>query len=161
MAPPPVPPGIGISRRLRWAAMELPGEIRRAMVAHALFSLPEEACGLLAADEEGGLRMAYCLSNVEHSPSAYALEPQEHFRALRHAEACGWHLAGVFHSHPRGPAYPSPTDVARALEPDWLHVVVGLAHPAAPEVRAFWIREGDIAEELLAEPDEQAQEVPS
>jgi proteasome lid subunit RPN8/RPN11 len=131
--------------------MELPVEIRRAMVAHGLFSLPEEACGLLAADEEGRLRMAYCLSNADRSPATYTLEPQEHFRALRHAETCGWHLAGVFHSHTHSPAYPSPTDVAQALEPNWLYVVVGLADRDAPEVRGYWIRDGKIEEETLAE----------
>lgn len=131
--------------------MELPAEMRRAMVAHAVFSLPGEACGLLAADADGRLRLAYCLSNATPSPTAYTLDPGEHFRAMRHAEAQGWHLAGVFHSHPRGRAYPSPTDVAQALEPDWLYVVVGLANPALPEVRGFWIREGRVEEEALVE----------
>ncbi len=111
--------------------MEVPAEIRRAMVAHAAFCLPDEACGLLAADAAGLLRMTY--------------------RALRHAEARGWHLAGVFHSHPGGPAYPSPTDIAQALEPEWLYVVVGLQAPAAPEVRAFWIRDGVVVEETVRE----------
>jgi proteasome lid subunit RPN8/RPN11 len=129
--------------------MQLPAEIRAAMVAHAAFSLPEEACGLLAADGSGRLRMAYCLSNASPSPTAYTVDPAEHFRAMRHAESRGWHLAGVFHSHPAGPAYPSPTDVAQALEPDWLYVVVGLAGPGAAEVRGFWIRGGVVEEEPL------------
>jgi len=130
--------------------MEVPAEIRRAMVAHALFCYPEEACGLLAADDEGRLHMAYCLSNVDRSPATYTLEPQEHFGALRHAETRGWHLAGVFHSHTHSPAYPSPTDVARALEPDWLYVLVSLEDRDAPAVRGFWIRDGEVAEEDLA-----------
>jgi proteasome lid subunit RPN8/RPN11 len=134
--------------------MEMPAEIRQAMVAHARFCLPEEACGLLAADEAGRLRMVYCLSNAEHSPVAYTLEPREHFRALRHAEGRGWHLAGVFHSHIHSPAHPSPTDVARALEPDWLYVLVSLEDPASPAVRGFWVRDGEVAEEPLAAAEE-------
>lgn len=129
------------------------------MVAHSLFCFPEEACGLLAADEQGRWRMAYCLSNADRSPSSYALDPQEHFHALRHAEACGWHLAGVFHSHPAGPAHPSPTDVARALEPDWLYVVVSLSDRDAPEVRGFWIRDGQMVEERLSEATRRMEEV--
>ena len=121
------------------------------MVAHALFCDPEEACGLLAADEGGRLRMAYCLGNADRSPVTYSLDPQEHFRALRHAEANGWHLAGVFHSHTHSPARPSPTDVAQALEPDWLYVLVSLEDRSAPEVRGFWIRDGKVEEEPLAE----------
>jgi len=123
------------------------------MVAHASFCLPDEACGLLAADGAGRLRMAYCLSNSAPSPTAFTLDPGEHFRALRHAEARGWHLAGVFHSHPGGPAFPSATDIAQALEPEWLYVVVGvvvgLQAPAVPEVRGFWIRGGVVEEEPL------------
>jgi len=131
--------------------MELPAEIREAMIAHARFCLPEEACGLLAADGEGRLRMAYCLTNAEHSPVVYTLEPREHFRALRHAEGQGWHLAGVFHSHTHSPAYPSATDAARALEPDWLYLLVSLQDPEVPDVRGFWVREGGIQEEPLVE----------
>lgn len=128
------------------------------MVAHASFCLPDEACGLLAADAAGRLRMAYCLSNSAPSPTAFTLDPGEHFRALRHAEAQGWHLAGVFHSHPGGPAFPSATDVAQALEPEWLYVVVGLQPSAAPEVRGFWIREAVIEEEVLQEAAGEAAE---
>ena len=137
--------------------MEIPAEIRRAMVAHASFCLPDEACGLLAADAAGRLRMAYCLSNSTPSPTAFTLDPAEHFRALRHAEARGWRLAGVFHSHPGGPAFPSATDIAQALEPEWLYVVVGLQAPV-PEVRAFWIRDGAVAEEAVRETAGEAAE---
>ena len=129
--------------------MDLPAEIRRALVAHAAFCLPDEACGLLAADSVGRLRMAYCLTNATPSPVAYTLDPGEHLRAMRHAEALGWHLAGVFHSHPRGPAGPSAADVAQAFEPEWLYVVVSLEEPVAPEVRGFWIRGGLVTEEPL------------
>lgn len=131
--------------------MHIPAEMRRAMVAHASFCLPDEACGLLAADAAGRLRMVYCLSNCAPSPTAFTLDPAEHFHAMRHAEARGWHLTGVFHSHPGGPAIPSATDVAQALEPEWLYVVVGLQAPAAPEVRAFWIRDGVVEEETVQE----------
>jgi proteasome lid subunit RPN8/RPN11 len=138
--------------------MELPAEIRRMMVGHSLVCHPEEACGLLAADESGRLRRVYCLTNADRSPVTYTLEPQEHLQALRDAEGRGWHLAGVFHSHPEGRAHPSPTDVARALEPDWLYVVVGLSDRTAPEVRGFWIRRGHVEEEPFVEQSGEARE---
>ena len=131
-------------------AVELPDQIREAMVAHARFAAPEEACGLLAADADGRLRMAYCLTNLDASPDAYALDPSEHIKALHHAERHGWRLAGVYHSHPQGTAVPSPTDVAKALEPEWLYAIVGLAG-AEPEVRGFQIRDGRVAEEPMVE----------
>lgn len=129
-------------------AVELPRPILDAMVQHARFAYPEEACGLLASDGSG-LRMAYCLTNVMASPTRFTVDPTEHFRAMRHAEGNGWDLSAVFHSHTHSAAYPSPTDVAAALEPDWLYVVVSLRDQVRPEVRGYWIRDGAVVEEPL------------
>lgn len=115
------------------------------MVSHARFARPQEACGLLAADAEGRLRMAYCLSNLDASAFSYTLDPSEHIRALYHAESLGWSLAGVYHSHPAGSAVPSATDVAKALEPEWLYAIIGLGN-GEPEVRGFRIRDGEVTE---------------
>ena len=130
--------------------MEIPDQIREAMVAHARFCFPEEACGLLAFDDAGRVRMVYALTNAEHSPVAYTIEPHEHIKALRHAERFGWHLGGVFHSHTHTGAYPSRTDVSRAPESEWAYLLVSLENEADPEVRAFWIDDdGNIKEEPL------------
>jgi proteasome lid subunit RPN8/RPN11 len=119
------------------------------MVAHARFELPNEACGLLAADERGELRMCYSLTNADRSPASFTVEPTEHFRAMQHAERNGWELAGVFHSHTRSAAIPSATDRRQALEPDWLYMVVGPSESDQPEVRAYWIADGRVTEEPL------------
>jgi proteasome lid subunit RPN8/RPN11 len=124
------------------STIDLPGQIHEAMVAHARFTDPEEACGLVAGDRQGRLQMVYCLTNVEHSATSYTIDPTEHFRALRHAESSGWDLVGAFHSHPRSPAFPSATDVRLAAEPDWIYFIVG----RAGEVRAFYLRDGATTE---------------
>jgi proteasome lid subunit RPN8/RPN11 len=49
----------------------------------------------------------------------------------------GWTFSAAFHSHTRTEAYPSPTDVARALG-DLVYVIVSLAEEP-PVVRAFLI----------------------
>lgn len=128
-------------------SVKLPTEIREAMLVHAYNCHPEESCGLLAGEPGGAIRMAYPLTNALHSPTNYTIEPVEHFRALRHAESMGWELVGVFHSHPHTGAYPSPTDVRLAPEPDWLYVLVGMETFDDPAVRAFRIRDGEITEE--------------
>ena len=123
----------------------LPDQVRWAILAHADNCAPDECCGLLATDAEGRIRFAYPLTNADPSPVSYTVDPAEHFHALRHAESRGWDLAGVFHSHPQGPAIPSMTDVQAALEPDWIYLI------AAPgEIRGFWIRAGVIEEISLA-----------
>jgi len=129
--------------------MRVPGRIRDAVLAHAAFCAPEEACGLLAGDNEGNLRMAYCLTNVQHSRFAYTVEPEEHFRALRHAEANGWELVGVFHSHPYSEAYPSGTDRRLASEPDWIYLIASLVGPVGSRLRGYFLRRGTVVEETL------------
>ena len=125
--------------------ISLPRQIRDAVVAHARFCAPLEACGLLAFDASATLRMAYCLTNVDASPTRFTVDPNEHLRAIRHAEGNGWVIAGAFHSHPASAAQPSPADIAGASASGWLYVVAGpLPHP---EVRGFAI-DGDRAVEV-------------
>lgn len=122
------------------ASLTLAAEIVAAMVQHARFADPDEACGLLAVDPTGDVTMVYCCTNIDASPYRYTVDPVEHYHAWRHAEARGWDIGGVFHSHPRGEPVPSATDVARALDPRWWYVVVG-----GEAVRAFRI-DGEVHE---------------
>jgi proteasome lid subunit RPN8/RPN11 len=91
--------------------VSLAAELIAAIVAHSRGVAPEEGCGLLAVDETGVVRHAYCLANVEHSPVRFTIDPDGHFAALQHAEGAGWRIGGDFHSHPRSAAQPS-TDIA-------------------------------------------------
>ena len=116
----------------------IPGPIRLAILAHAKYSLPNECCGLIAM-EDGAIRFAYPLTNANPSPVSFTVDPAEHFGAMRHAESQGWEILGVFHSHPEGDATPSPTDVAMAWDPDWIHVIVG-----GGELAVFVIRDGAV-----------------
>jgi len=119
-------------------------------VAHARSEYPNEACGLLAVDGDGCVRRGYCLRNVDASPVAFTVDPAEHFASLTDAEEEGWTLGGSFHSHPRTAPVPSRTDVERALEPDWVYVIVGPVDGPI-EVRAWRIRDGVATEEPIGE----------
>lgn len=132
------------------STIHVPEAIHRVMVAHARDCYPEEACGLLAARSDGRLAKAYPLTNVARSRVNYVIDPTEHFGALRDAESRGWELAGVFHSHTHSPAYPSPTDVALAPDPEWLYVLVGMERMDALSVRGFHIRDSRITETALS-----------
>lgn len=128
------------------AGIVLHPEHLEALLAHARFSAPEEACGLLAFDETGRLRFVYCLTNADRSAHRFTVDPTEHYHALQHAERSGWEIAGDFHSHPRGRAEPSPTDIEAAAAASWIHLVVGLGSSQGPRVRAFLIDEGRAVE---------------
>ena len=131
-------------RRIDRPGIEVPAQIVDAMIAHSRFTYPEEACGLVAADGGGRLRMVYCLTNSARSETAYTIEPTEHFRALQHAERRGWSLVGAFHSHPHSPPFPSATDLRLAAEPDWIYFIVG--SDDQNEVRGFRLRDGIVRE---------------
>jgi proteasome lid subunit RPN8/RPN11 len=129
----------------------VPEPIRKAILAHAENSLPDECCGLIAT-EEGAVRFAYPLTNANPSPATFTVDPLEHFGAMRHAESQGWEISGVFHSHPDGEATPSPTDVAMAWDPDWIHLIVGRGGLGEIEpVGLWWVSKGP---HELAQPPE-------
>lgn len=119
-------------------------------MSHAVSCLPAEACGLIAVDSSHRMRMAYPLTNVEASPTRFTIEPGEHFGAVSHAESRGWDIGGVFHSHPSGSAVLSPTDVDQPHDPDWFHLVVGLAPTIG--LRAWRIIDGAAVEVSLLTP---------
>ena len=118
----------------------LSDDLRRQIVEHCLAELPNEGCGLIAVADGHAVRV-YPTSNADASPSSYTIPPQEHFAALVDAESRGWEMGGVYHSHPYGPAEMSVTDLARAMEPHWVYVVVGLADRDRPVVEIATIGE--------------------
>ncbi len=125
--------------------------LHAAMVAHALRGFPLEACGLLAGDPDGTVRHFYPCENAAASAKVYTVAPRDHLRADRDAEANGWQVIGVMHSHTHTDAWPSPTDVAQAPDPDWHYVIVSLRDDE-PSLRSFRIVEGAISEEPVAVP---------
>lgn len=129
----------------------IPAEIYAQMVAHCLAGLPEEACGLLAAQPgDGTVRRCYPTRNAAASAKLYTVDPKDHLHADRHAEGEGLEIVGVFHSHTHTDAYPSPTDVAQAPDPQWHYVIVSLRH-SLPSVRSYRIADGRISEEPVVD----------
>ena len=126
--------------------LELPQQIREAMIAHAVENLPDEACGLLAGPD-GRVEAAFRMQNADHSPKTYRLDPKEQIKVFNEIEDRGWQLAGIFHSHTRTEAYPSPTDQAQAFYPEALYLLVSLADRDAPVLRGFTIRDGEVEEQ--------------
>ena len=127
----------------------------RRILAHCYDGLPDEACGLLAGpvderDEPTGVVTAvYPCRNSEASARTYTVDSRDLIKAMRDAENRGDRLISVFHSHTHTVAYPSPTDVAQAMEPGWLYVIVSLKD-GEPVLRSYRIRGGEIAEVAVA-----------
>ncbi len=133
------------------------------ILGHAIDGLPHEACGMLAAKPDSGdvdVEAIYPCRNAAASPRLYEVHPLDHLRADRDAESKGLQIVGVYHSHIRSDPYPSPTDVARAVDPAWHYVLVsvrllrerteGQLHDPNQMVRSYHIVGEDIAEEPVA-----------
>jgi len=83
------------------------------------------------------------MRNLEASPVRFRIDDREHIalrRSLRHTSPAR-HIIGVYHSHPSGPARPSPRDLADAHYPEWLYLVIAFAGTYV-RVRGFALNGG-------------------
>jgi [CysO sulfur-carrier protein]-S-L-cysteine hydrolase len=127
--------------------LRLPAQVYTEIVGHCLSGLPDEACGLLGGDPATeAVARCYPTRNVAASAKLYEVDSGQLLRADRDAEANGMAIMGVFHSHTHTDAYPSPTDVAQAPDPDWHYVLVSL-RDTLPMLRSYRIVGGRIDEE--------------
>ena len=74
--------------------IEIPADIRDQMVEHAVASLPNEACGLLAG-RNGRVERFYPMRNADQSRTTYRLDPKDQFQVFSEIEDKGWELAGI------------------------------------------------------------------
>jgi proteasome lid subunit RPN8/RPN11 len=131
--------------------LELPAPIFDEMIAHVFDALPNEGCGLFAA-EPGATKVErfFPMANAAASSQVYRLDGREFLAVETEADAAGLEIIGVMHSHTHTSAYPSPTDVrdAEASDPfgTWHFVIVSLKHPE-PALRSFRILDGQVSEE--------------
>ncbi len=124
----------------------LPRKTWQAMRRHVQRRAPLEACGLLAG-KDGRVEMVIGVRNAARSAVRYLMEPRAQWRAFNRIEQMGLDLLGIYHSHPNGPHWPSPTDIQEAC----YAVVQILWFPQAGKWQAggFWIEAGQVSEVTL------------
>ena len=129
--------------------LELTTDVHLGMLAHTVRGLPDEACVLFAGDPDTGeVTVFYPCRNAAESAVLYTVDPKDHLRADRDAEDRGLEIIGVMHSHTHTDAYPSPTDVDAAFDPNWHYLIVSLRQ-TDPVVRSYFIVDGEIQEEAV------------
>jgi proteasome lid subunit RPN8/RPN11 len=136
------------ARRLH---IRLPGSWRDEILCRSFQGLPNEACGLLLGrreDPRAEILRVWPAANRLARVDRYEIPPEVVLEADRAARRAGQLLLGAWHSHPGERAVPSATDRAEAW-PDWCYLIVGLADPAAPELRAWRLLGEDFVEDLL------------
>ena len=129
----------------------LPGALVDAIVVHSRSELPNEACGLLSGSLSDGRAVAFHPTrNSENSPLRYNIHPDDLLRVTLEIEDAGADLVAIFHSHIRSPAVPSETDRRLAFYPETLYLLADLTDVAAPDLRAWRIRDGEVTEVPLS-----------
>ena len=124
----------------------LPRNLVQQMFHQAQASPDSEVCGLISA-ANGEVRHCYPVANVAGEPAhLFDMDPQGQVRALREIRERGETLFAIYHSHPHGPAQPSRHDIQRSHYPDVAQLIVSLADPDRPQVRAFRIIGAEVLE---------------
>lgn len=105
----------------------------------------------MIAARDGDAVQLYRATNAAASPLRYEIDGPEQYRIQMQIYDSDLELGAIYHSHTRTEPYPSQTDINLAFYPEALYVIVGLAR-GEPEVRAFTIRDGKVADaELVVE----------
>jgi proteasome lid subunit RPN8/RPN11 len=115
------------------------------MLAHCQAAHPLEACGFLGG-RHGQATIVTAVENALSSPVAYAMDPQQQLEAMLDLEENGYDLMAAYHSHPHGPSWPSPTDLAQAYYPDLPQIIISLRERTAPSARAFLLAPDEFQE---------------
>jgi desampylase len=112
------------------------------LIAHARAEAPSECCGLLLGTGSSILEAGRTANVASNRYSRFLIDPRDHIDLRRSARGRGLEVVGFYHSHPRSPALPSPSDVAEASYPGHLYLIVSLI-AARPEVAIYRFDDGE------------------
>lgn len=125
--------------------LQVENSVYTAVIAEGQAGYPLEICGLLAG-QNGRITHHYPIHNIHQSPVAFEMEPKQQIETMLAIEAQKQELLGIYHSHPKGPATPSPTDIAQAYYPELIQFILSLKERERPSLRAFTIVDGHVDE---------------
>ncbi len=128
--------------------MQISKSIKDDLIRHAISEMPNECCGILGSREGVAVKL-YPITNVEQSPYRYSMDGKQVLNAYNEIEDNGWELGAIYHSHTHTPAFPSSTDVRLATWPDAEYMLISLMDKENPQIRNFWIVDGEISEAPL------------
>lgn len=90
-------------------------------------AFPEEACGLLGGSiiepTHFLAQKIYPIENSLHSQERYKMDPMQQLRAFEEIDKHGLALVAIYHSHAKGPLYPSLTDITECLYPEVIQLI--------------------------------------
>ncbi len=123
--------------------IKIPQNIVDEIFNHGNIDIPNEACGYLAGND-GVVVKIIPLTNVDHSPEHFSLDPKEQFEAFKSAKKDGLKLISVYHTHPVTPARPSVEDIKLAFDPNISYVIASVIDN---NIKSFKIKNGEVTKE--------------
>ena len=113
---------------------------------------PDECCGLLVgrrikrdivvARAVPSPNLALDESGAPRRRDRFEVDPEIRLRVMRECEGGEESIVGHYHSHPDHPPEPSAHDLAMALEPELVWLIVGVEKGRAGAVTAHELKEG-------------------
>ena len=122
------------------------------IVSHARAKLPNEACGLIAGRIDGDdktILKIYLLTNVDHSPEHFSLDPKEQLAAVKDMRQNGYVPLGNWHSHPETPSRPSDEDKRLAYDSKASYMILSLMDNENPVLNSFKINGTEAVKEEI------------
>ena len=129
--------------------MQLDRALYDRIVAQARDEAPNECCGIIATKDGKAVAVHPARNVAAQAPLRYEMDGMDQFRIQTAIEDAGHELGAIYHSHTRSDPIPSPTDINLAFYPDALYLIVSLADPQRPDLKAFRIVDGKIDEAEL------------
>jgi proteasome lid subunit RPN8/RPN11 len=110
-----------------------------AIREHGAEGYPHEICGIMLGPRgEGRVSEVRRARNiiVERARDRYEIDPRDHIRIQREADAEGLDIVGYYHSHPDHPAQASRFDTERAWA-GYVYVIVSIQNAKPVDQNGF------------------------
>lgn len=130
--------------------LTIPRTVLHGFFEHARQCAPEEACGMVLGSRDGAVDEIIPVTNIDHDPMHYTMNPIEQLRVQKEARRSGRSNIAMVHSHPKGPPRMSKEDLKLAYSPGmvWLLVSYVDLPDEQIDVRAFTVSDDQTATEV-------------
>jgi proteasome lid subunit RPN8/RPN11 len=110
-----------------------------AIQTHGAEGYPNEICGIMVGPRgDGTVTEVKRARNIidDRARDRYEIDPRDHIRIQREADAAGLDIVGYYHSHPDHPAQASRFDTERAWA-GYVYVIVAVDAGKPVDANAF------------------------
>ena len=119
--------------------MKIQRQAFEAIQAHGAEGYPNEICGIMVGPPGDhtvtDVKRARNII-VDRARDRYEIDPRDHVRIQREADAAGLDIVGYYHSHPDHPAQASRFDTERAWA-GYVYLIVSVNGGEAVDANAF------------------------